>query len=279
MAFSRNIVIAQHQGRSTCIDVFVPETKKQVPVAIFFHGFKGFKDWGFFPYMHQSFISEGLALVTVNFSHNGVTREHPMDFVDLEAFSLNTISLELNEMEEVVEWVIAHADEFGWDPGAITLIGHSRGAAECIVYAAGDDRINNIVCWAPISDFGLAFGSVDKNKWKQEGKTLIKNARTGQEMPIAWSFWSDLQDHKEEFDILRCAGLIEMPMMIVHGTADESVPLLHSEKIYEQCLHAVMIPIEGANHTFNAAHPFDAQAKFPVQLQEVLINTIEFIVD
>jgi pimeloyl-ACP methyl ester carboxylesterase len=123
------------------------------------------------------------------------------------------------------------------------------------------------------------FASADKEKWKTEGRIFVHNSRTNQEMPVNYSYWQDLESHREELDVLRCAGLLEMPMILMHGDADESVPMTHSEKIYEQCLHSVLIPIPGASHTFNAGHPMDPKAKFPAQLQELLINTVEFILD
>lgn len=261
------------------IDVFAPEQKTAAPVAIFLPGFKGFKDWGFFARMHDVFTKEGIALITVNFSHNGTTPQAPLEFADLEAFAENTISLELSEVKQVVEWAILHAAEFGWDPGNINLIGHSRGGAEAIVYASGDNRINRVVAWAPVSEFGSMFKNADLEKWKSEGRIFIPNARTGQEMPLNYSLWDDLKQNADELDILKAASNLEMPMMLIHGDADESVPPSHSDKIYDQCLHAVLIPVPGGTHTFNTAHPLAADAKFPFQLQEVLVNTVEFIAD
>lgn len=279
MPTAKNVIIGNYSGHQLCVDVFTPEKKGNFPVAIFLPGFKGFKDWGFFPLMHEVFVHEGVALVTVNFSHNGVNAADPAEFTDLNGFAQNTITQELKEVKAVVEWVVMQAENYGWDPGAIALVGHSRGGAEAIIYACGDARINRVIAWAPVAELGLSFKDVDKAAWKKEGQTLILNARTGQKMPVNYGFWEDLNKHAKEFDVLHCSGIIEMPMMLVHGDSDESVPIGNSDKIYEQCLHAVMIPVAGGTHTFNTGHPWVAGTKFPFQLQEVLVNTIEFILD
>jgi len=39
---------------------------------VYVHGFKGFKDWGFVPYIGETFASKGFAFLTFNFSHNGI---------------------------------------------------------------------------------------------------------------------------------------------------------------------------------------------------------------
>ncbi len=256
-----------------------PDHKQNFPLAIFLPGFKGFKDWGYFPLLAEVFNKEGIALVTVNFSHNGVNPANPEEFSDLEAFGNNTISQELKEIKSIVEWAIANAGMYGWDPGNICLIGHSRGGGEAIVFASTDDRINKVITWAPVSDFGFSFKNANHEKWKQEGKIFIENTRTKQQMPVNYSFWEDLEKNKEAFNIIKAAAAIEMPMMLLHGDADESVPIVHSEKIYEQCLHSVFIGIENGTHTFNAGHPWPVGSKFPYQLQEALVNTIEFIKD
>jgi len=276
---SKNITVDIFAEKSLTVDVFTPNQKVNFPVAVFLHGFKGFKDWGFFPFMHGVFTSEGIALVTVNFSHNGVNEHHPTDFVDLDAFSQNTISQELVETKSVIEWVIQFASEYGWDPGAITLIGHSRGGGEALVYASNDARINKVVAWAPISDFGLAFKDIGKEKWKTEGQIFVPNARTQQKMPMKYAFWDDLETNHQSLNILEAVPYIEMPMMLLHGEKDESVSVEHSNKIYAQCLHAVLITVPEATHTFNAGHPFSESSKFPIQLQDVLVNTVEFILD
>ena len=38
-------------GKKTLLDIIQPLKLKDIPIVIFAHGFKGFKDWGQFPLM------------------------------------------------------------------------------------------------------------------------------------------------------------------------------------------------------------------------------------
>lgn len=54
------------------------------PLVIFCHGFKGFKDWGGFPYMMEKMAGEGFAALSFNFTYNGVTETNPTQFSRLD---------------------------------------------------------------------------------------------------------------------------------------------------------------------------------------------------
>ena len=60
-----------------------------VPITVFAHGFKGFKDWGVWPLAAEIFAVKGQPFFKFNFSHNGTTPENLQDFADLEAFGAN----------------------------------------------------------------------------------------------------------------------------------------------------------------------------------------------
>jgi uncharacterized protein len=274
-----NIAIPAAKGDTIYLDLHVPSGPGPFPIAAFCHGFKGFKDWGYFPFLYKAFNPAGIAIATFNFSLNGVGKGSSTEFTQLDNFARNTVSIELQEIKMVIDWVSANADEFNLNQNDVSLVGHSRGAAEAIVYSTGDKRIKRTIAWAPISEFGLMFRDTDLKKWEREGKILIPNARTKQEMPLNYSYWQDLKDHEQGFDIVRAASVLEKPLLLLHGANDTSVTAENSGKIYEKCTHAIYLPIQNADHTFNAGHPFEETASFPKALVDALENTIEFIID
>ena len=75
----------------------------KAPLIIFAHGFKGFKDWGGFPYLCAKLAGDGFAVLSFNFSHNGVNNSSPMDFTELDKFAENTHSIELNDIKTVID--------------------------------------------------------------------------------------------------------------------------------------------------------------------------------
>ena len=89
------------------MDINWEETGLQKPLILFIHGFKGFKDWGTFPEIARHFARNGYVFAKMNMSHNGVTPEYPIDFVDLNAFSDNTFTLELEDIDQAVSFLLS----------------------------------------------------------------------------------------------------------------------------------------------------------------------------
>src|SRR6266511_5284140 len=100
----RSVSLTNSRGFPFRVDVRLPEGRGTCPVVIVCHGFKGFKDFAFFPYTSQKLCERGLAVVTVNFSGNGIG-DDPVNFTELEKFAQNTISQELDDLEAVVQGI------------------------------------------------------------------------------------------------------------------------------------------------------------------------------
>jgi pimeloyl-ACP methyl ester carboxylesterase len=257
--------------------LFLPEHEIDVPVFVFCHGFKGFRDWGFFPHIADTFCPNGIAVLTFNHVFNGVDEVSPQNFTRLDLFAKQTVTREHEEIQAVLDWLKTNAEGLALDIDNVTLGGHSRGAANALVVAAANPWLAKVVAWAPIAYYAAMFASVDSANWQQQGFINIPNVRTGKDMPLSYNYWQDLIQHAEKQDILEAAGSLKMPLLIVHGTNDKSVPLLHAEKIYDECWHALLIKIENADHTFNTAHPF--VEPLCDQTEELLENTLDFILE
>ena len=85
-------------------EVRSPEGDPPSSAVVVVHGFKGFKDWGFFPYLCECLTRDGHAVVSFNFSLNGIG-EDPTAFTDLEAFGRNTLSREVEEILRILHEV------------------------------------------------------------------------------------------------------------------------------------------------------------------------------
>ena len=64
-------------------DVRLSDSDGKRPVVIICHGFKGFKDWGFHPFIGEALAAAGFVAVHINFSHNGVG-EDLLEFTELD---------------------------------------------------------------------------------------------------------------------------------------------------------------------------------------------------
>ena len=79
-----NLILEGKHSKPILTDVFFKEDKTKKPIVIFCHGYKGFKDWGAWNLMAETFVKAGFFFIKFNFSHNGGTIEQPIDFPDLE---------------------------------------------------------------------------------------------------------------------------------------------------------------------------------------------------
>ena len=85
-------------------DVYLPPDARGTPVVVACHGFKGFKDWGFWPETARTFCEAGIGFVAFNFSGSGIG-EDPEAFTELDRFEANTIGRELEDLGRVLDAV------------------------------------------------------------------------------------------------------------------------------------------------------------------------------
>ena len=78
-----------------------PDVRPPLPTLVILHGFKGFKDWGFFPYAAEFLANRGFAVITFNFSMNGVG-QNLLDFTELDKFARNTYSREQENVAKII---------------------------------------------------------------------------------------------------------------------------------------------------------------------------------
>ncbi|WP_419950506.1 alpha/beta hydrolase family protein [Candidatus Palauibacter sp.] len=236
-------------------DYWVGDAPAEDAALVVCHGFKGFKDWGFFPWLCEQLASRtGIAVASFNFDGSGV-RE--WDFDDLEAFSHNTFSRELWDLEAILDGLAAGrlgdvdippASRFG-------LLGHSRGGATCILKAGQRSQVKGLVTWASISSVTRYEGFAAQ--WDAGETVIIPNARTKQDMPLERNVLDDMRANLERLDVLASAASLRIPVAVVHGTADESVPFDDARRIVEAAGdRARLVGVQGATHTFQAGHPF-----------------------
>lgn len=240
--------------------------------VIICHGFKGFAHWAFFPYLARTLAEDGLTAITFDFSGSGIGADRE-SFVQDKAFAGNTFSRELEDLELVEEY----ARRKTWINGKFGLFGHSRGGGMAILFAAAQAAdVNSLVTWAAIS-YPNRWSPEDVITWRKRGHTDITNSRTGQVMRLETDLLDDVEVHgKTKLNIEGAAGRIKAPWLIIHGTADETVPSSEAEHLHSLSKGmSTLRLIEGANHGFSATHPL---GKAPSVLEKVVQETAKFFV-
>ncbi|HEX2787169.1 MAG TPA: alpha/beta fold hydrolase [Ignavibacteria bacterium] len=248
-----------------------------MPLVIFCHGFKGFKDWGCFPYMLDKIAAEGNFVVSFNFSYNGVGEEgnELTEFTRLDRFAENTFTRELEDLESVIDYLENHREKFLYDLNKIILIGHSRGGGIVILQAAKDKRVKKLITLASVSTFDR-YSDRLKEDWKKKGYWEVQNSRTGQMMRMNVSILEDFERNAEALDIEKAAGKINISWLIIHGTEDISVDYSSAETLHTLCQNgnSELKLLENTGHTFGAVHPFQGTTQ---KLEEAILLINEFI--
>ena len=278
MISQQNIILQSAQGRPFLTDVFYRADNQRKPVVIFSHGFAGFKDWGAFNLMADAFAETGFVFVKHNFSHDGTTLEHPTEFVDVEAFGNNNFTKELNDLGVVIDWVCSDSfpvDSHEVNKDQIYLIGHSRGGGIVILKAGEDLRVKKVAPWNSVNEFGKYWKKEEMDKIKNDGVIYVTNSRTKQSLPIYWQMYEDYLSHMDRLYIPAVVRRLAIPMVIVHGTKDETVPYSSAEEMKSWKPDAELVPIEGANHVFGARHPWTEDA-MPADMNKAVTETIRF---
>lgn len=237
-------------------DIRFREGVKNASAIIICHGFKGFKDWGFFPFLGERLADDGYVSITFNFSRNGIGSD-PNNFTELDKFAENTYSTELNDLQCLIDAV--HSGEIGKgliDVEKLGLLGHSRGGGVAILHASNDERIQALATWSAIARVDRYTDDV-LNQWEKNGYIEMENKRTKQMMRLNKVFIDDIRKNKKTLDILNAASRLEIPVLVVHGDSDESVPVSEANEIFEQMggFGKELEIIEEGTHTFGISHP------------------------
>ncbi len=267
------IVLKADHGKCIYGDLTRSDNIAAKGMAVFAHGFKGFKDWGHFNLVADKFAAAGLPFVKFNFSHNGTTSDHPLDFVDLDAFGNNNYTKEMNDLGQVIDWVEGYIHNNNLRI-PIYLMGHSRGGGVAILKASEDKRINKLVTWAAVSDFESRFPK-DMDRFKEEGVVYIPNARTNQNMPLYYSIVEDFYLNFNRLNIPGKIRKISIPFLIIHGMEDEAVPFQEAETLHSHSDMSELYPVVGGSHTFGGKHPW-VEEKLPLVSDEVSDRSIDF---
>ncbi len=256
------------------VDVRAAGRASPRPAVIVVHGFKGFKDWGMFPPLAERLARAGFTAVTFNMSGSGVDASG--DAVLPDRFARNTYGAELADLGAVTDALFDGA--LGVVPPASAgLVGHSRGGGIAVLQTARDGRVRSLVTWAAIGTV-QRWDARERAAWRASGHLEIANARTGQVIPLLTDVLDEIEQRADTVDIVRAAAGVEVPWLIVHGTADEAVAPDDARRLHAASGRASteLALIDGAGHTFGAAHPWSSPPADSA-IERVMSRTVDWL--
>lgn len=127
-----------------------------------------------------------------------------------------------------------------------------------LAHAAESPHVSALVTWS-------AIGSVHRwpedtlAEWRRSGKLDVVNARTGDVLPLYTDVLDDIKKNAvQRLDLIAAARKLTVPWLMLHGDADETVPLAEAHRLCEAASSTVttLKIMPGATHTLGARHPW-----------------------
>ena len=262
-------------GLKVSCTIRLPPGKEQLNPIIVGHGFRGFKDWGFFPYLCKQLSNAGFAVISFNHALSGISN-NLLEIDDTESFSKNSTS------QELLDWQLVMDNLLGGDfpylerlrLNALGIFGHSRGGSYGILFSRQILQVQSIVTWGAIKTFER-FDSGTCQEWKRKGILKIGITKQGRPLELNLTALEALENNLDQLDVIQGMRQLSIPALILHGRNDKIVSISEAKQLWkcaDQKLSAFHI-IEESGHTFQTQHPLVTASP---ALKEAVNKTIDW---
>ena len=215
-----------HNRLGERLDVAFHGGTKLGNLVVLGHGVTGNKDRPLVVAVAEGLAAKGWPCLRISFSGNGESEGE---------FSASTITKEIDDLKSVLATVPQEK--------RVAYIGHSMGAAVGVLTAATALSIHALVSLAGMVHtegfLKREFGDVEPGNgcmWDEEG------------CPLSVEFAEDM---KRIGNTLEAASGVMQPWLLIHGTADDVVPLRDSKDAFAAArCSKELLEIPGAGHVF-----------------------------
>lgn len=226
------------------------------------HGWSGKKEQVHIMAMQNAFLKNGFQ--AFNFDATNSFNESDGDY------AASRLGLHYEDFEDVTKWVQTQA----WFTTPLALTGHSMGGYACVRYAEEyPDEVGLLAPIAPVvsgalrKEAYLKFEPDDLRKWEADGFLVKESATTAGLMKKSpYEAFLEMQEH----DLLPDAKKLTVPVFLLTGTKDTSIPPEHVQKLFDA--------IPGGNKTFEtiegAPHNYVSESDLR-ELEERICNWVQ----
>ena len=280
MSAIRDWTIEGSDGQPIFGNVHLPaDADAATGVLVCCHGFKGYKDYGFFPQLAQAAAEAGLIAHRFNFSHSGMTnRIETFERPDL--FERDTWGRQMHDLRAVMRAI--RGGELAGADRPVVWFGHSRGGVTCAVTAGQvfeqsvqtEQPAGVILAAAPSS--AMRLDESQREALRRLGRLPSPSSRTGQTLYVGVESLDEYEAAPQRFDPLAAAARITCPLLVIHGENDNTVPVTCAEDFRRTQPSATVEVIGGASHTFNAPNPLPLDADPPGETAKLIERCVAF---
>lgn len=156
-----------------------------------------------------------------------------------------SLSGQISDLAAVADW----CRRAGF--GKIILNGRSFGGTTALCYAARDREIAAVCAWAAVARPGRLFENrvAGRKSLAGDPDELIKLQGEEGAAALKRRFFYDLRKHDPLKD---AAAISPRPLLVIHGSADQSVPVEEARQLYDRAKEPKkLLIVEGADHRFS----------------------------
>ncbi|MAJ28367.1 hypothetical protein CBD41_02975 [bacterium TMED181] len=252
--------------------IFEPtDSPESLATLIFIPGFKGFKDWGGWPWFCGLVSAKRYRVLAINPTMCGVGSALT-EFDEPDKFSHQTLSHDVEDLAALLNSpIIPHTEP-------LFLVGHSRGGIVAALSANhqrqnAQRKIDGVVTLGTPHDL-MRLDSKELDQWREQGYRDIVNVRTGEVLKQDVKVLEDYMLHSSQYDPAKALAETGIPVLGIHGTEDpavsaDSLDLLMSGVSHP---HSRKELIAGAGHTFGMVHPHQGAHEYAETVVKILAD-------
>ncbi len=228
----KNIVL-EVEGITISGQLCQPAGKAPYPTVCVCHGIPAHKptsDKNGYPLLAERICREGFAVLIFNFRGTGTSGGN----LDILGWT--------RDLKAAIDYLCALSEV---DGSHLSLLGFSGGAAVSIYVAAKDNRISGVAVCACPAEFTFVFSSDDPQSIVDHFRSI--GAIRDENFPQSAEEWLN------GFELVRpveyVAEIAPRPLLLVHGSQDETVDISHAHKLYDRAGEPKrMVIVDGAEH-------------------------------
>jgi dienelactone hydrolase len=269
------IEVPAEDGHPIRGDLYMPLDGSRSGLVILCHGFKGYRTWGFFPYLATCLAGAGMAALAIDFSFDGDLGGTARP----DLFQRNTIRRERADLDAVLRPVVH--ERIGNLAGArvpVGLFGHSRGGVVAALAACENPAMGALCTWS-CPAHPDHFTAAQKERWRRQGEYDFTDARGGSRLALSTDYLDDVETNREAYDLVRRVATLRVPHLIVHGEADLAVRVDDARALHdaEKELRDKKLLVLRTGHTFGVADGSAMDADNPPRaLAEACVATVRW---
>jgi len=225
------------QGENLAGTIHWPDQPNDIGIVLG-HCFTCSRNTGILRQIARDAATRGITVLRFDFSGNGQSEGH---------FSSSTYSKQIAEMQTAVKYLTAKGVR------RLGVAGHSMGALISVLTAGRSDVIQAVCAIAGrLSGVNAAHFLNQRQKATLNSTGAVTFQSRGRNLSLTDAFFSDADD----FDLPEILKNLKSPLLVVHGEADEIIPVSEAYKARELKGSRVKLAIiPQADHMFsNAAH-------------------------